>query len=113
MRRRKLYNYTIANDYEYRELELFIPLNRIFVCDKDNRLIKYIPFEIVLTKRGNNSHCYYGANNTAIDLGDDKSGLISTVLQLELIKLRANINSSIKKCLHIPSMFLTTKRYVN
>ena len=54
VRRRKLYNYTVANNNDYREIELFIPLNRIFYfCDEVNRLHKYIPFEIVFTKSGN------------------------------------------------------------
>ena len=80
-RRRKLYNYTVANNNDFREIELFISLNRIFsYCFKVNRLLKYIPFEIVLTRSGNNSHCYFGANNTAIDFGGDKSGLISILL---------------------------------
>ena len=67
-----------------------------------NRLLKYIPFEIVLTRSGNNSHCYYGANNTVIDFGGDESGLISIVLQLERIKFRADINSSMKKLYRHP-----------
>ena len=74
---RKLYNYTVANNNDFREIELFIPFNRIFsFCDEVNRILKYIPFEIVLTRSGNNSHCYFGANNTAIDFGGDESGLI-------------------------------------
>ena len=50
-----------------------------------------------MTKSENNSHCYNGANNTAIDFGNDKSGLISIVLQLEKIKLRADISSDMAK----------------
>ena len=46
----------------------------LFFCDEVNRLLKYIPFEIVLTRSGNNSHCYFGAANTAIDFGNDESG---------------------------------------
>ena len=58
VRRINFYNYTIENNNEYRELVLLIPLNRIFsFCDEVNRLLKYILFEIVLTKSGNNSHC--------------------------------------------------------
>ena len=30
VRRRKLYNYTVANNNEYRGIEIFIPLNKIF-----------------------------------------------------------------------------------
>ena len=59
VRRRKLYNYTVAANDDYRDIELFIPLNKIFsFCDEVNRLLKYIPFEIVLTRSGNNTHCY-------------------------------------------------------
>ena len=68
VRRRKLYNYTVAANDNYRDIELFIPLQKNFsFCDEVNRLLKNIPFEIVLTRSGNNSHCYYGANNTALD----------------------------------------------
>ena len=45
-----------------------------------------------MTRSGNNSHCYYGANNIAMDFGNDESGLISIVLQLERIKLPADIS---------------------
>ena len=87
----------MANNNHYREIELFIPLNRSFsFCDEVNRLLKYIPFEIVLSRIGNNSHCYYGANNTAIDFGGDESVLISIVFQLERIKLRADISSDME-----------------
>ena len=98
VRRKKLYNYTVAANDNFREIELFLPLNRIFLfCDEVNRLLKYIPFEIVLTRSGNDSHCYYGAANTAIDFGPNKSGLISIVHQLERVKLRADINSNMEK----------------
>ena len=44
VRRRKLYNYTVVNNNDFREIELFIPLNRIFsFCDYVNRLLNYIP----------------------------------------------------------------------
>ena len=39
----------------------------------------------------------FGAANTAIDLGGNDLGLISIVHQLERIKLRADINSSMNK----------------
>ena len=35
--------------------------------DKCNRIFKYIPIEIVLTKSGNNSHCVYGQADNLID----------------------------------------------
>ena len=77
---------------------MFISLNRIFsFCDKVNRLLKYIFFENLLTRSGNNSYCYYGANNTAIDFGGYESGLISIVLKLERIKLRTVISSDMAK----------------
>ena len=50
-----------------------------------------------MTRSGNNSHCYYRSANTAIDFGNDESGLISIVLQLERIKLRADISSDNEK----------------
>ena len=76
VRRRKLYNYTVAANDDFRKLEMFIPLTRIFsFCDEINRILKYIPFEIILTRTANNSHCYYGAANTAIDFPDHDSGI--------------------------------------
>ena len=81
VRRRKLYYYTVVANANFRQIELFIPLNRIFsFCDEVNKLLKYIPFEIVLTISGNDFHCYYGAANTAIDFGPNESGLISIVI---------------------------------
>ena len=67
VRRRRLYNYTIVANDEYRKVEIFDSLNRIFAfCDEFNRILKYIGFEIVLTRSGNNTHCVYCANNTAL-----------------------------------------------
>ena len=75
-----------------------IHLYRIFsFCDEVIRIIKYIPIEIVLTKTANNSNCYYGAANTAIDFPDYDSGIISITLQLERIKFRPDIASDLKK----------------
>ena len=68
VRRRKLYNYTIAANDEYHEVKSFVALNWIIVlCNEVNRIFKYIPFEIVLTSSGNNTHIVYGTCNTAID----------------------------------------------
>ena len=51
VKRRRLYNYTIAANDEYREIEIFVSINRIFsFSDKFNIILKYIPFEIVLTR---------------------------------------------------------------
>ena len=76
---------------------MFIPLSRIFsFCDDVNRILKYIPFAIVLTRTANNSNCYYGAANTTIDFPDDDSGIISLTLQLEKIKFRPDIASDLK-----------------
>ena len=86
IRRRKLYNYTVAANDDFRNLDVFIQLNRIFsFCYKVNRLLKYIPFEIVLTRSANNCHCVYGAANTAIDFFNHDSGIQSITLHLEQI----------------------------
>ena len=77
---------------------MFIPLNRIFsFCDEVNRLLKYIPFEIVLTRSADNSHCVYGAANTAIDFPNHDSGIQSITLHLERIKLRPDLAIVIEK----------------
>ena len=77
---------------------MFIPLTRIFsFCDEVNRILKYIPFEIILTRTANNSHCYYGAANTAIDFLDHDSGITSLTLQLKRIKFRPDIASDLEK----------------
>ena len=74
MKRQRFYNYTIAVNAEYREVEIFVSLNKIFLfCDEFNWILKYIPFKFVLTRSGNNSHCVIGANNTAIDFGKNDS----------------------------------------
>ena len=86
VRRRKLYNYTFAANDDFHELEMFIPFTRIFsFCNEVYRILKYIPFEVVLTRTENNSHCYYGAANAAIDFSDHDSGITSLTLQLERI----------------------------
>ena len=103
IKRRKLYNYTVVANDDFRELDMFIPLNRIFsFCDKVNRLLKYIPFEIVLTKSAANSHCVYGAANTAIDFPNHDSGIQSIKLHLERIKLRPDLASEIEKLYRNP-----------
>ena len=77
---------------------MFVSLNRIFsFCDEVNRLRKYIPFEIVLTRSGNNTHCYYGANNTALDFGNNYSGITSITLQLERVEMRPDIAFDLEK----------------
>ena len=98
MIRRRLYNYTIAANDEYREVEIFVSLNRIFsFCDEFNRILKYVCFEIVLTRSENNTYCAYGSNNTALDFKGNESGLISISLQLVRKKLRADIASNLEK----------------
>ena len=98
VKRRRLYNYTIAADDDYRDIELFIPLNRIFsFCDEVNRILKYIPFEIVLTRSGNNTHCIYCSANTVLDFGGNESGLTSIVLQIDRIRFRPDIASNLEK----------------
>ena len=68
------YNYIVAANDDLRELKLFIPLTRIYsFCDEVNRILKYICFENILTRTANNSPCYYGAANTAIDFPDHDS----------------------------------------
>ena len=98
VKRQRLYNYTIVANDEYREGKIFVSKNRIFsICDEFNKILKYIPFEIVLTRSGNNSHCVYGANNTAIDVVGNESGLTSISLQLLRVKLRADFASNLEK----------------
>ena len=81
---RKLYNYTIAANDDFRKVEMFIPLSWIFsFCDEVNRILKYIPFKIILTRRANNLHCYYGVANTAIDFSDHDSGITSITYNLK------------------------------
>ena len=64
--KRKLYNYKVAANNDFRKLDVFIPLNIIIsFCDEVDRLLGYIIFEIELTRSKDNSHCVYGAANTA------------------------------------------------
>ena len=95
VKRRRLYNYTIAANDDYRDRELIIPLNRIFsFCDEVNRILKYIPFEIVLTRSGHNSHCIYGSENIILDFCGNESGLTSITLQIDRIRFRPDIASN-------------------
>ena len=98
VRRRKLYNYRVAANDDFREIEMCITLSRIFsFCGEVNRILKYIFFEIVLPRTANNSHCYYGGANTAIDFPDNDSGIRSLTLQLERIKFLSDISSDLEK----------------
>ena len=57
VRKRKLYNYRVAANYNYRNIELFILLNSIFsFCDEVNRIHKYILYKIVLTRLKKNTY---------------------------------------------------------
>ena len=98
IRRRKLYNYTVAVNDDFKDLDVFILLNRIFsFCDEVNRLLKYIPFEIVLTRSADTSYYVYGAANTAIDFSNHYSGIQFITMHLERIKLRPGLASEIEK----------------
>ena len=78
--------------------KLFIPLNRIFTFRNEvNRILKYISFEIVLTKSGNNTHCIYGSANTALDFGGNESGLTFITLHIYRIRFRPDIASNLEK----------------
>ena len=45
LKRRKLYNYTVAANDDFRELDVFISLNRIFsFCDEVNRILNLYSF---------------------------------------------------------------------
>ena len=111
IRRRKLYNYTVAANDDFRELNVFILLNRIFsFCDIVNRLLKYIPIEFVLTTGADNSHCVYGAANTAIDFPNYNSGIQSITFHLERIKLRPDLANEIKQLYRNPFNIAYYKR---
>ena len=106
-----LYNYTVVANDDFRDLDVFIPLNRIFsFCDEVNRLLKYIPSDIVLTRSADNSHCIYGAANTAIDFPNHDSGIQSITLHLERIKPRSDLASEIEKLYRKPFNIAYYKR---
>ena len=82
---------------------MFIPFTRIFAfCYEVNRILKYIPFEIILTRTANNSHCYYDPANTAIDFPDHDSGITSITLQHERMKFCRDIASELEKLYERP-----------
>ena len=76
---------------------MFILFTKIFsFSDTVNRILKYIPVKIVLTRTANNSHCYYPAAITAIDFPNHDSEITSLTVQLEKIKLRSDIASNLE-----------------
>jgi len=103
-RRMKLYNRGVWDNDTYREIELFIPLNRIFsFCGEFNRVLKYIPLEIILTRSGFNTRCFFGAADTSVNFAeDDNGGLQSIRLQLERIKFRPDIEADLEKAFKKP-----------
>ena len=76
---------------------MVFPHSRIFAsCDEVNRILKYIPFEIILTRTANNSHCYFSVVNTAIDFPDHDYGITSLTLQRQRIKFCPDIASDLE-----------------
>jgi hypothetical protein len=65
--RKSLYNYDVANDATYRELQAFIPLHSIFgFCQDYNRVIRNMPLEIIMTRNTNYKNYVFGADHTNV-----------------------------------------------
>ena len=104
-RRMELYNNhkTFANN-EYRTVEIFVPLNRLFqFCAEFNRVLKYIPLEIILTRSGFNDRAFFGAAGTNVDFSEDNNGGITSIsLMLQTIKFRPDIEARLEKAYSHP-----------
>ena len=100
-RRKFIYNYTVAADDGFREVELFVPLNRIFgFCLEADRVLKYLPFEIELIRTAQNTNCFFGAAGTGIDFAgggaNDTTGIISITLRLERLIVRTDVMTTLE-----------------
>lgn len=99
MRRRRLYNYAVANDDDFGEVQLFVPLNRIFgFCKEVKCALKYVPFEVELIRARQNTHTVYGAAGTSsMHFGDEPdTGLISIRLNLERQTFQPKLTSALE-----------------
>ena len=104
VRRKKLYNYTVAANDNFREGEIFIPLNRIFgFCSEVDKVLKYVPFEIELVRNSTYTPCFYGAANTGMQFGNEaESGIKSITLLLERVTLKPDLMINLEKQLSKP-----------
>ena len=98
-RRRQLYNYTIANDNDFRHGEIFVPLNKIFgFCDEYDKVLKYIGFDVELIRTANNTNTIFGAVDTNIQFGDvPDSGILSISLLLEQVTFKPYVTVELEK----------------
>ena len=114
MKRKNLYNYTVATHNTRRDITFFVPLNRLFhFCCELDKVQKYMPFEVELIRERQalNTHCVYGATNTAITFGTDDTGLISIQLRVETYFPKATIVKDIEDALANPIQFSYYRRY--
>ena len=98
-RRKQLYNYTVANDNDFRFGEIFVPLNRIFgFCDEYDRVLKYIGFDVELIRTANNTNIMFGIADTNIQFGDvPDSGILSLSLLLEQITFKPDVTVQLEQ----------------
>ena len=111
VKRKDAYNYTVANNADYREGDIFIPLNRIFgFAAEVDRVLKFVPFEITLTRKVDNTYVF-GAAGTGITFGDNnESGILSIVLQVERVTFRPDIQDRMEKLFKKPLVVNLLKR---
>lgn len=111
VRRKKLYNYTVAGNDNFREGELFIPLYHLFgYFSEVDKLLKYVNLEINLVRSANNTYCYYGAAGSTMQFPDDESGIISIQLLIQRVDLAPPLMIKIENWLQKPLSFPYLRR---
>ncbi len=98
-KRKELYNYNVAANNDFREIEMFIPLNRIFgFCEEIDKLMSYVKVDIELNRTATNTNLVYGANNTTMEFGttDADSGLTNIQLVVESYDIKPTLATRIE-----------------
>ena len=98
-RRCDLLNYVVGDNTTNRYFTFFIPLYRIFSFCELNKLLKYVPFEIDITREDltKRQRVIYGSEGD-IEFGNgaNNCGLNKISLRLEIIHPRADLMSSLE-----------------
>lgn len=112
-KRKGLYNYTVAADTDYREVELFIPLRFMSgFCTSFNRLTTNLSYRFTLRRNGSSKNAFFGAASTTMELF-----LTSIQLELETFDaapaLKAEYLSAVEKTNEIDIAFTAYTSVLN
>ncbi len=106
LRRKNLYNYTVADDATMRDVEIFVPFNLIFgFMSSYDKLLKFMKWEITLLRaqQNNYTNIALGGAGSGIHVGQEaNTGSENLYVQLEEYLPRPEIHVDINKKLSKP-----------